>query len=226
MEHDSPVAELVWAVFSLLLVALLILIFSKRIKLPYTVLLVIVGISLSGLSSIYPDELVILKALEISPDLILYIFLPTLIFDSCYNIDVRSLRHNLVPILTLAIPGLLISTMLIGLIVWLATSIALPTALLLGAILSATDPVSVIALFRQIGAPERLTTLVEGESLFNDATSIVLAKILTGIVLAGFLSGETLNTAVIDFMVLFIGGLLLGFFFGFPTLRFGESIIP
>ncbi|MES9965837.1 MAG: cation:proton antiporter [Sedimenticola sp.] len=215
MEHASQVAEIIWAVFALLLIALAILVFAKRTRLPFTVVLVVVGIALAELHNHYPAQLAILEQLTISPELILFVFLPTLIFESSYNLDARQLRHNLAPVLTLAVPGLLISTGLIGLIVWLATDIPFIAALLLGSILSATDPVAVIALFRQIGAPGRLTTLVEGESLFNDATSIVIAKILVGILLAGMFSGDALTRGLLDFFILFAGGILVGALLGY-----------
>ena len=101
------------------------------------------------------------------------------------NLDARQVAGNIWPILTLAVPGLLISTGIIGGI-FSFTQFDLMVALLLGAILSATDPVAVIAIFKQLGVPERLTILVEGESLFNDATSLVLATILAGLVGANF----------------------------------------
>ncbi|OOZ37315.1 cation:proton antiporter [Solemya velesiana gill symbiont] len=219
MEHTSQVAEVIWAVFSLLLVALAILVFAKRTRLPFTVVLVLVGIGLAELHNYYPDQLEILDQLTISPDLILFVFLPTLIFESSYNLDARQLRHNLAPVLTLAVPGLLISTGLIGGLVWLATGIPFTAALLLGAILSATDPVAVVALFRQIGAPQRLTILVEGESLLNDATSIVIAKILVGILATGMVSGEALTQGVADFFILFVGGILVGTALGYMASK-------
>ncbi len=217
MEHASFTSEVTWNVFGLLLVALAILIFAKRTRLPFTVLLVLVGIGLAVLDRAYPESMGIFSTLEISPDLILYIFLPTLIFESSYNMDGRRLIHNLGPILMLAVPGLLISTMLIGSLVHWVTDIPFTVALLLGAILSATDPVAVVAIFRQMGAPERMTTLIEGESLFNDATSIVIASIIAGVVAEGVFDGKTLVSGIVDFNVLFIGGLAVGIMLGYLT---------
>ncbi len=217
MDALHPVAELVGIIFSLLLVALSIYQISRSTQLPFTVLLVLAGIGISALSDSVPVLQKAEAALSISPDLILFVFLPALIFESSYNLDARQLRHNAVPILSLAIPGLLLSTGLIGVIVWLALDIDLMAALLIGAILSATDPVAVIALFRQIGAPGRLSTLIEGESLFNDATALVLSKILLGVLAAGTLSGQALGSGVIDFFVLFAGGLLFGIATGYLT---------
>ena len=217
MEHISFVSEVLWNIFGLMLIALAIFIFAKRIRLPFTVLLVLVGIGLAALDTAYPESMGIFSTLEISPDLILYIFLPTLVFESSYNLDGRRLIHNLGPILMLAVPGLLISTMLIGSVVSWATDIPFTIALLLGAILSATDPVAVVAIFRQMGAPERLTTIIEGESLFNDATSIVIAGIIAGVVAEGVFDGNTMINGIIDFNVLFVGGLAVGIILGYLT---------
>lgn len=215
MTHGSHIADLVGSVIALLLLAVAILAFTKKTRLPFSVVLVVVGMGLSALAGLSTYDLAGLQRLELSPDLILYVFLPTLIFESTLNLDTRQLRHNLGAILTLAVPGLLLSTAIIGVIVWLATPIPLPAALLLGAILSATDPVAVVALFRQLGAPERLTVLMEGESLFNDATAIVLSRILIGVVAAGTASGEAVGGGVVDFLLLFFGGLFTGMVLGY-----------
>ena len=217
MHHSSAIAEMVGGIIALLLIAALVLALTKRIHLPFTVVLVVVGIALAELAGHWPHTLGLVGELRISPDLILYVFLPTLIFESAFNLDARALRHNLGAVLLLAIPGLLLSTLLIGLGVAFATPIPIAAALLLGAILSATDPVAVVALFKQLGAPQRLMTLVEGESLFNDATSIVVAGILVGVVTAGSVSAETIGHGVIEFAVLFLGGLLVGWLLGLLT---------
>jgi CPA1 family monovalent cation:H+ antiporter len=214
MHHTSAVAEIVGGIIILLLIAAAIHALTKRLRLPYSVILVLVGIALASLAEGSGEFFPLLKQLAISPDLILYVFLPTLIFESSLNLDSRQLRQNIAPIATLAIPGLLISTTLIGFIVHWATPIPLLPALLLGAILSATDPVAVMALFKQLGAPQRLGVLVEGESLFNDATSIVLSRILIGVIAAGTLDSSTLNNGLLDFIVLFFGGLLSGVVLG------------
>ncbi len=217
MHQESNIVELVIGIISLLLIAAMVLAITKRLKLPFSVLLVLVGMGLAWLSRFYPAAHQLIEELELSPSLILYVFLPTLIFESAYNLDFRQLRQNLRPILTLAIPGLLLSTLIIGLLVVFASDVPLPAALLLGAILSATDPVAVIALFKRLGAPSRLNVLVEGESLFNDATSIVLSKIMVGIVLAGSVTSATLVTGVGKFFLVFFGGLVVGWLLGLLT---------
>jgi len=204
MHETSHIAELVGGVVALLLIAAAILAATKRLKLPFTVLLVIVGMGLSWVANGFAPLKEALQGLKLSPDIILYVFLPTLIFEAAFNLDGRQLRRSLGQVLTLAVPGLLVSTLVIGLIVGLLTPIPLAAAFLLGAILSATDPVAVISLFKVLGAPKRLSVLVEGESLFNDATSIVVARILIGVILAGSVSLGTVAHGVLDFFVVFL----------------------
>ncbi|MDH3640683.1 MAG: cation:proton antiporter [Gammaproteobacteria bacterium] len=210
MEHTSAVIDLVATITTLLLVAAAVLALSKRLRLPFTVMLVVVGIALTEWAKWTPWLLPPLVDFHISPDVILFVFLPTLIFESSLHLDARELRRNLLPVLTLAVPGLLISTAIIGSLVAFLTPIDFSAALVLGAILSATDPVAVISLFKQLGAPRRLTILVEGESLFNDATAIVASQILLAIAVAGYVSTETVVGGIGDFMVVFFGGAIVG----------------
>ncbi len=209
---NGPTAvELVGAIVALLLVAVGIAALTKRIKLPFTVVLVLAGIALRQLAELGPEFLGHFITQEVSPDVILFVFLPALIFESAFNLDVRQLRSNLLAVLTLAIPGLLLSTGIIGVLVWLLTPFDLATALLLGAILSATDPVAVIAIFKHLGVPERLTILVEGESLLNDATAIVIARILLGVVAGGYLlTPETALASFAEFFMVFLGAAAVG----------------
>ncbi len=211
MDNVSTVIELVALIVVLLFIAGAVRAFTKWVNMPFTVALVLVGFGLRQLSENGPDILRPFVEHEISPDVILFVFLPTLIFESAFNLDARQLKQNLLPVLTLAIPGLLLSTGIIGGLVWLLTPFDLPSALLLGSILSATDPVAVIALFRSLGVPTRLTVLVEGESLFNDATAIVVARILMGVVAGGyFLTPEMALDGVLEFTIVFIGGAVVG----------------
>src|SRR5262249_56201663 len=110
--------------------------------------------------------------------------------------------------------GLVGSGLVMGLGGGVATRGPVGAPLLLGAMLSATDPVAVTAVFKRLGAPQRLRTLVEGESLFNDATSIVLARILLGVALAGGLTGSSAARGAVSFVLVFFGGLLAGWLLG------------
>ena len=210
MESGLHIAHLVAGIIVLLLIAAATLAVTEKLRFPFTVALVLVGLVLAELGDSYPDTFGAFEELEISSGLILYVFLPTLVFESAFHLDARQLRRDLVPVLVLAVPGLLVSTFIIGGLMALVMPIPFVAALLLGAILSATDPVAVISLFKRLCAPRRLTLLVEGESLFNDATSIVLARVLVGILAAGVVSTESVVGGMVDFVVVFVGGLLVG----------------
>jgi monovalent cation:H+ antiporter, CPA1 family len=211
---QGETAGIVTGLIGLLLLAAGTLALSNRLRFPFSIALLLAGMALAALAERLPSVFGALAGLEISADLILYVFLPTLVFESAFHLDWRQLRKNLAQVLTLAVPGLLVSAFLIAAILSFGTGLPFAAALLLGAILSATDPVAVIALFRKLGAPQQLTILVEGESLFNDATSIVLARILVGIVAAGTLSLGQVGTGVLDFFVVFFGGVLVGWLMG------------
>jgi len=148
------------------------------------------------------------------------LFLPALIFESAFNLDARQLAKDLVPVLAMAIPALLISTAFIGVGLWLLLDVNLVLALLFGALISATDPVAVISLFKELGAPHRLTILVEGESLLNDATAIVIFNIILGILVSGSLAWSDAGGAVAEFFRVFLGGGLTGIVIGIVLSEF------
>jgi monovalent cation:H+ antiporter, CPA1 family len=145
-------------------VATLPQIFSWFRQIPYTLLLVIVGLILA---------LVDVRLVNLSPELILTIFLPPLLFEAAWNLKWSNLKRDLVPICLYAVFGVVITIAGVALGLNQFAGMSLTTALLIGTSLSATDPVSVTALFRELGAPQRLTTLMEGESLFNDGMAVV-----------------------------------------------------
>lgn len=206
--------QVVSSIVALLLIAAIVHGVAKRFNLPFTVLLVLVGIGLNLLARPYPHLLQAWRDVELSPPLILYVFLPSIIFESAFNLDARQLREDLAPVMMLAVPGLLLSTAIIGGLVFAATAVPLTAALLLGAILSATDPVAVIAVFKRLGVPARLRLLVEGESLFNDASSLVVARLILGVLIGGTISNRALVSGLGAFFVVFFGGLLTGWVLG------------
>ena len=123
----------------------------------------------------------------------------------------KDLAKDLSPILILAIPGVLITTILVGSVVALGAGFELATALIFGALVAATDPVAVVALFRSLGVPKRLQVLLEGESLLNDGTAIVVFNLMVAIALTG--KFEPLGS-LIDFIAIAGGGIAVGFFLG------------
>jgi len=108
-----PLSETLFIIMGLLTVAMIAAGIERRLPIPYTVLLVIIGFLLSLLSSSVP-ALEGLNEIQLTPELVLFVFLPTLIFESAFNLDARKLIQELLPVLTLAIPALLISTMIVG----------------------------------------------------------------------------------------------------------------
>ncbi|MDA0820924.1 MAG: cation:proton antiporter [Proteobacteria bacterium] len=209
-----PISELVLVVTGLLAISMLAASLTRNSPIPYTVFLVVLGILLSSMADFVPG-LGALKEFQLTPDLVFFIFLPALIFESALNLDARQLLKDIAPIFILAAPALVISTAIIGLGIWLYLDLDLILALLFGALISATDPVAVVALFKELGAPARLNTLVEGESLFNDATAIVLFNILLGIALAGSFAANDIGYAVVQFLQVFFGGIIVGSLIGF-----------
>lgn len=215
LSEIEPLLAIEIDILVLLAVACLTAIALTRIKFPYTVTLVLLGIALGWLGE-NVQSLEVIRTLTLSHDLILFVFVPPLIFESALNLDSRLLLRNLVPILMLAAPGLLLSTAIVGSILAWGTPLNLPQALLFGSLISATDPVAVIALFKELGAPKRLGILVEGESLFNDATAIVTFNIILAVMVSGSGFGlPELQQGGIDFAVSFFGGVVLGAALGF-----------
>ena len=193
-------------------------IFTWFRQIPYTLLLVIVGLALAFVD---------IRLVNLSPELILEIFLPPLLFEAAWNIRWRSLKENLLPVSLFAIVGVIISVVGIALALSQFTALSLATALLVGASLSATDPVSVVALFRELGASKRLTILMEGESLFNDGVAVVAFVLLVGIPLG--IQEFSLPTTVIQFFT-FVGiglgiGNVIGFGISYLTQRFDLPLV-
>lgn len=210
------ISETVLGLTGLLAIAVLLLPVARRLNFPYTVLLAAVGCIFGlalevsqSLPGFIGDFLQAVERMEITAETVLFIFLPALVFESALAIDVRRLMDDIAPILMLAVLGLLISAAIVGFSMHWMTGAGLVVCLLLGAIVSATDPVAVVAIFKDLGAPKRLGILVEGESLFNDATAIVLFTILAGMLT----SGEEVGVlqGIWQFLLVFLGGVLVGY---------------
>jgi CPA1 family monovalent cation:H+ antiporter len=195
----------------LLLLAIIVQPLARYIRLPFTATLVIAGFIAS--------ELLVMAGIDTGiraesfHDLIFFVFLPVLVFESAFNINAQLLWRNLFPILFLAIPLMLLSTLITAVLIYYAIGhpAGFPwiAALLTGALLSATDPVAVVALLRQMGVSDRLAILMEGESLFNDATAIVIFSVFLAMA-TGMGNPVSVPDAVLHFLRVFFGGILVG----------------
>ncbi len=194
-------------------VATLPQIFSWFRQIPYTLLLVIAGLGLAMAD---------VRLVNLSPELILAIFLPPLLFEAAWNLKWFDLKRDLFPISLYAVVGVIISIAGVALGLNLLAGLPLTTALLLGASLSATDPVSVTAVFRELGVDKRLTTLMEGESLFNDGMAVVAFSFLVALPLGTAQLGirpVILELITVVGIGLAVGG-LIGFGISYLTQRF------
>jgi CPA1 family monovalent cation:H+ antiporter len=197
---------------ALLIVAALVEPLAKKIHLPFSIILVIIGF--------IGSELVVNK-LKIDTGIrwdnfgtiIFYFILPILIFQAALEIDIKLLWKNIVPIGLLALPLMLVSAAVIAACVYYgidhATGFPWIAALITGALLSATDPAAVLALLKNANAPERLSMLLEGESLFNDATAVVMFSLLIAIA-TGAQSAGSVDEVILRFVTVFFGGLVVG----------------
>ncbi len=208
LESDVLITTLI-AILGLLLIASFAAIALKKLRFPYTVGLLLTGFGLGGLSHHLP-ALEPLAEIHLSHELILFLFLPPLVFESALAMDFRLLARNLTPVLLLAGPGLLISAALIGIPISWVSPLNLGQGLLFGSMVSATDPVAVIALFKELGVPHRLMILVEGESLLNDASAIVIFNIILMAIASGTANWMTAGQGLVQAVIVLTGGILTG----------------
>lgn len=190
-------------VIILLLLATIVGIAAQQLRLPYTVGLVIMGLALTLLPQV---------DINLAPNLFLGLLVPPLVFEGAFHLNFTDLRRNLMPILTFAIPGVVLTMIIVGMIVHWGTDIPIVFALVFGAVVAAIDPVAVIALFRTMGVPKRLEVLLEGESLLNDGTAIVLFSLV--IPLATQIKEFDLLASIMEFILISGGGILVGLILG------------
>jgi CPA1 family monovalent cation:H+ antiporter len=189
---------------------------SKRARLvPYPVALAAAGIAVGLLpGGQFP---------RIGGSVILLAFVPGLIFEAALTLDLEELRKRILPVGLLATAGVAITVLVIGVLTHVTIGLSWANAMLLGAILAATDPIAVIALLRRIKAPAGLAAILEGESLFNDGTGVAVFSAVLFTIVSG---APSLGDATIRFFEITLGGTAVGLaagFLGLALLRFAED---
>lgn len=191
---------LIWLLIAASVVAMIV----RRIRIPYSLALVGAGLVIGAFR--------LLPGVELEPELVFAVFLPPLLFEAALYLDVTELRRNSKHITALAVAGVITSAVIIGLILRGTTAFALPLAILFGTVVSSTDPVAVLAVFKELRPPKRLSVLIKSESLLNDGTSIVFFTILLGAVVG---SGVSLTGGIVEFFKVSLGGLATGVLVGY-----------
>src|SRR5579862_427077 len=191
---------------ALVAVAAIVAIVVRRLAIPYTVTLVLVGLLAADLS---PAQL------QVTPELVLLVLLPGLVFEASLGLDLGELRRSFGGVALLAVPGVVVTAAFVAVVLNVAAGLDLGLGFVVGSIVAATDPVAVIATFRQLGSPTELRTVVEGESLLNDGTALVIFAISIR-ALAG---GVTLADEVGAFAVAILASTAIGVAGGFVATR-------
>jgi CPA1 family monovalent cation:H+ antiporter len=196
-------------VLGLLFAVVLFSTMARRLRLPYPSLLALGGLAMA----LVPR----LPRLQLDPDVVMLVFLPPLLFGAGWRIAWSELVHNLRPIAVLAIGLVLFTTFGVGAAAYLLDPVLpLGAALVLGAIVSPTDPLAASAVARQVRLPQRIITILEGESLANDATGLVVYRIAVGAVVAGSFS---VVGGVATFVLMATGGAAIGVVVGFVSVQ-------
>ncbi|MBV8694487.1 MAG: cation:proton antiporter [Ktedonobacteraceae bacterium] len=217
----TEISAIVRLLVLLLLVALTVILITRRLKIPYTLGLVVVGLVISFFDSN--------AQLRLTPDLVLFVFLPALLFEGSWAISVQLILENWLIIFLLVGPALLLEVVLIAVPLYFFTILNWQQAFLLAVILSPTDPVAVLGLFRQLRINRQLSTIIEAESLFNDGMAGALYQVFLTLVLLNAHSQPLSATGawlggIGTFLLEAGGGALIGAVCGFLINRFVKMI--
>jgi CPA1 family monovalent cation:H+ antiporter len=208
-------------VILMLIAAAIIAVLADRLRIPYTVALVLGGLALGSVPLPIVESMIRERPHWLTPDVTLVIFLPPLLFEGSLKIQVRALRESLTPILALATLGVVATTLVTGFTVQALLGLPLLVALVFGAVVAATDPISVLAIFKDMAVSRRLSTVVEGESLLNDGTAAVLFGILVAAVRTGDLN---MRAAGREFLTVVLGGVAVGIALGYVFSKITERL--
>src|SRR5260370_6206433 len=194
-----PMSATISLLFGLLVVIVVLATLATRLRIPYAILLVLGGLVLGFVPG--------LPSITLNPALILVLFLPPLIYSSAWLTSWRAFRASLRPILQLALGLVLVTTLVIAVVAHAIAGLSWPVAFVLGAVVSPTDAVAASATAKQLGLPRRLVTVIEGESMVNDATGLVAYRFAVAAVVTGSFS---LGQACLPFVVVSLRRLLIG----------------
>ena len=173
LDVEGIVRALAWMLLGASLLGML----AWRLRVPYAVALVLAGLLV--------EETHLLDLPQLDPRVLLFVLLPPLLFDAAFRLDERELQSVARAVLFLAVPGTLVTALVVAVVLVFALNLSFAVALLFGSIVAATDPVAVVGVFRNVGAPTRLAVIAEGESLINDGVAITLYTVTIGLVTAG-----------------------------------------
>lgn len=205
------------ALFVLIALSTVIFFTARRFNLPYTVLLVLVGLLLIPVVNLpyLKDIFGFLGDMVLTPELLFFIFLPILIFESAFNMNIRKILDSAWTISLMSVVSLLISTLIIAISLYMIMPLIgihmpLAVALVFGALISPTDPVAALSIFKECGVPRRLANIFEGESLLNDGTAMALFFVMLGIATSGFHGTETIIHGLVEFSIMVVMGIGFG----------------
>ncbi|HZU67036.1 MAG TPA: Na+/H+ antiporter [Ktedonobacteraceae bacterium] len=200
-------------VFGLLAAIVALATVATRFRIPYAVLLVLGGLLMGFIPG--------LPTIELNPDLVLFLFLPPLVYSSAWLTSWREFRASLRPILTLSIGLVLATTAIVAIVAHFAVGLSWPVAFVLGAVVSPTDAVAASATAQSVGLARRIVTVIEGESMVNDASGLVAYRFAVAAVVTGSFS---LAQASFQFVFVSIGGLVIGFLVGWLLARLHQHL--
>lgn len=214
----STQSSLIEPMIALLVIATIVGILSHRARLPYTVLLMLSGIALSSIN--------LVPRIELTQELLMGVFLPALLFEAAIHFPFTELKKFAPTIATLAAPGVILTALATAFVLFIEVSTFKIEAgmgfmhyLLFGTIIAATDPIAVIALFKQLGVKRKLAIVLEGESLFNDGTAIVMYSVVLAALTSGVFSFK-------DGALLFVTEAIFGIFLGAIVGAFANFTMP
>lgn len=224
---DMDIVTLVGIVAALFVVISLSEPIADWLRLPYTVVLAVIGTLIGAAATVLVENDQVVTELapsleifefSIRANVFLYVLLPTLLFQVSLGLNLRRMAEDWVPIMVMAVVAVVLATFAIGLALQPFTGLSLVACLMLGAIVATTDPSAVVSIFRNIAAPQRLTRIVEGESLLNDAAAIALFGFFLTFVMLG-VPNPTVQDALVGFPILIFGGAAFGWSMGRICLR-------